>query len=124
MQIEISSTRSWVWRRPGETSCYRSCNSTKRWAAAGNNKFCGRAMAEDTLLASRKGATSPLMESTQPQLLGSSPDEMFPLLTVTQQARVLERGRILKDGDESVPASTVVIATGAQYRKLPVKNLA
>jgi thioredoxin reductase (NADPH) len=28
------------------------------------------------------------------------------------------------DGEERVPASTVVIATGAQYRKLPVENLA
>ena len=36
------------------------------------------------------------MESTQPQLLGSSPDEMFPVLTAAQQARVLERGRIRK----------------------------
>src|SRR6266481_382761 len=36
------------------------------------------------------------MESTQRQLLGSSPDEMFPVLTAAQQARVLERGRIRK----------------------------
>ena len=36
------------------------------------------------------------MESTQPQLPGSSPDEMFPVLAAEQQARVLNHGRILR----------------------------
>ena len=36
------------------------------------------------------------MESTQPPLPGSSPDEMFPVLTPEQQARVLSHGRIRK----------------------------
>ena len=36
------------------------------------------------------------MESTQPPLPGSSPDEMFPVLTPEQQARVLSQGRIRK----------------------------
>jgi thioredoxin reductase (NADPH) len=36
------------------------------------------------------------MESTQPTLPGSSPDEMFPVLSAEQQARVLTHGRIRK----------------------------
>ena len=36
------------------------------------------------------------MESTQPQLPGSLPDEMFPVLAAEHQARVLEKGRIRK----------------------------
>jgi hypothetical protein len=36
------------------------------------------------------------MESTQPTLPGSSPDEMFPVLTAEQQARVLTHGRLRK----------------------------
>jgi len=36
------------------------------------------------------------MESIQPTLPGSSPDEMFPVLSAEQQARVLTHGRIRK----------------------------
>jgi len=36
------------------------------------------------------------MESTSPQLPGSSPDEMFPALTSEQQERVLAHGRLRK----------------------------
>lgn len=48
-------------------------------------------------------------------------------LLIAKNARRLgceRRPYVLKfDGDERVPARTVVIATGAQYRKLPVENL-
>src|SRR5258708_23222433 len=36
------------------------------------------------------------MEAAQPTLPGSSPDEMFPVLSAEQQARVLTHGRIRK----------------------------
>jgi thioredoxin reductase (NADPH) len=49
-------------------------------------------------------------------------------LLIARNARGLgceRRPYLLKfDGEEKVPARTVVIATGAQYRKLPVENLA
>jgi len=36
------------------------------------------------------------MESTHPPLPGSSPNEMFPVLTAEQQARVSTHGRLGK----------------------------
>jgi thioredoxin reductase (NADPH) len=59
------------------------------------------------------------MESTQPQLLGSSPDEMFPVLAGEQQARVLEHGRIrmVRSGETLVelnqqPTKVFVVVEG------------
>ncbi len=61
------------------------------------------------------------MESTQPTLPGSSPDEMFPALTAKQQARVLTHGRIRKvtSGETLVelneqPTKVFVVVEGKQ----------
>jgi len=49
------------------------------------------------------------MESTQPPLPGSSPDEMFPVLSAEQQARVLTHGRLRR-----VTAGEVVVDPDTQ----------
>ena len=48
------------------------------------------------------------METTSAPLPGSSPDEMFPVLTPEQQARVLAHGRLRKavSGETIVEPST------------------
>src|SRR6185436_10151691 len=53
-------------------------------------------------------AIGPLMETTPAPLPGSFPDEMFPVLTPEQQARVLAHGRLRKaeSGETIVEPST------------------
>src|SRR5258708_12449102 len=53
------------------------------------------------------------MESTQPTPPGSSPDEMFPVLSAEQQARVLTHGRIRK-----VTSGEIVVELNQQPTKV------